>query len=396
MSFTSRNIAALKPRDKRYSLAIEGGLTIRVHPSGSKSWILRTTLNGRVSDKIIGHFPDLSLLQAKQEARKIQKKLEVKPIAGFILRDGFYLWCNLKRGRITSYKDEKRRLLRYVIKPLGKYPIDEITPPLLIKTVRCIEKSGKQATLKRVLMRTREILDLCVFAGYIDHNPLLNVSKAFAPAKVRPVPSVDWRDLPIVMSVIKDAPERIQILFLFSLCSMLRPGEVAKLEKDWIQDDVIHIPASEMKKDRPHRVPVTSFMKELIERENKLSPHPRNKFIFSGRNAQSHISKQALAKWLHQSTLHDRLVAHGLRSVARCWLADEGIPFEIAEACLSHVVGDRVYRAYQRSDFLEARKPVMERWSSHVLLCAASAGLLSEHPDVSRAISSLSCQKALC
>lgn len=367
-----------------------------MHPSGTKSWVLRIPQNGRVIDKTLGHFPDLSLIQAKQEARKIQKKIEVEPLTGFILRDGFVLWCNLKRGRITSYKDEKRRLLRYVIKPLGKYPIDEITPPLIIKTVRSLEKSGKQATLKRVLMRTREILDLCVFAGYIDHNPLTNVSKVFAPAKVKPMPSVDWRDLPLVMNIIKDAPERIQILFLFSLCSMLRPGEVAKLEKDWIQDDVIHIPASEMKKDRPHRVPVTSFMKELIERENKLSPHPRNRFIFSGRKPQSHISKQTLAKWLHKSPLHDQLVAHGLRSVARCWLADEGIAFEIAEACLSHVVGDRVYRAYQRSDFLEARKPVMERWSSHVLLCAASAGLLSGHPDVSRAISSLSCHKALC
>lgn len=36
----------------------------------------------------------------------------------------------------------------------------------------------------------------------------------------------------------------------------------------------------------------------------------------------------------------------------------------------SKIVGDHVYRAYQRSDFLESRKNVMERWCSYVLFCA--------------------------
>lgn len=159
---------------------------------------------------------------------------------------------------------------------------------------------------------------------------------------------------------------------------MLRPGEVAKLEKSWIIGDVIHIPASEMKKGRPQRVPVTSLMKELLKREKMLSPHPKNKYVFAGRASNRHISKQALAKWLHSSSLKGQLVAHGLRSTARCWLADNGVNFEIAEACLSHAVGDHVYRAYQRSDFLEFRKSVMERWCYYVLLCAQSAGIMTD------------------
>lgn len=396
MTNLSKKIAALKPREKRFSLVIEKGLTIRVHPSGKKSWVVRVPKNGRVIDLTLGHFPEISLVQAKQLARKHQKRLEVDPIAGYVLRDGFILWCNLKRGRITSYQDEKRRLERYVIQPLGKRPLDEITPPLIIKTVRHLENSGRQATLKRVLMRTREILDLCVYAGYITHNPLLKISKVFAPARVKSMPAIDWKDLPFAMQIIREAPERMRILFLFSLCTMLRPGEVAKLEKSWIQDNTIIIPANQMKKGRPHRVPITTFMAELLEKERRLSPHPRNKYLFAGRTSNSHISKQALAKWLHTSPLKGKLVAHGLRSVARCWLADNEIPFEISEACLSHLVGDRVYRAYQRSDFLEARRPVMERWCSHVLLCAASAGLLTDSPCVSRAIGNFSAQKALC
>lgn len=393
---SSKEIAALKPKEKRYSVAIENGLTIRVHPSGRKSWLVRVSLNGRSIDITLGHFPEMSLAEAKQAARKKQKEFDVKPVGGYTLRDAFVLWSNLKRGRIVSYRDEKRRIEYYLMCHLGSRQLDEITAPLVIKTVQIIEHQGKQSTLKRILMRLREMMELAVCAGYIDANPLHRVSRVFAPARSTAMPSVDWRDLPTVMKVIKDAPIRMQNYFLFSLCSMLRPGEVAKLEKGWIINDVIHIPASEMKKGRPHRVPLSSLMKELLKRERMLSPHPKNKYVFAGRASNSHISKQALAKWLHASSLKGQLVAHGLRSIARCWMADNGVNFEIAEACLSHVVGDHVYRAYQRSDFLESRKAVMERWSSYVLFCAASAGILTDFPTSTGILAESSTKLAMC
>lgn len=370
----------MKPRQNRYQVAIGNGLHIRVHASGKKSWVLRISRSGHVSDITLGHWPDMSLAQAKAEARRQQKINEVKPIAAYTLRDAFLLWCNLKRGRIVSYADEKRRLEHYIIEPLGAVQLDEISAPLVIRTVTPVDKQNKRSTLKRILMRTREMLDLAVCAGMIPNNPINRVSRVFAPCRPKPMPSVDWRELPAVMKIIATAPVRIQNLFLFSLCSMLRPGEVAKLQKSWIEADTIVIPASEMKKGRPHRVPLTFLMRKLLEREKALSPHPRNRYVFAGRDPSSHISKQALAKWLHESELRGRLVAHGLRSIARCWLADNDVQFEIAEACLSHQVGDTVYRAYQRSDFLDARRVVMERWCSYILICASSARLLSDIP----------------
>lgn len=175
-----------------------------------------------------------------------------------------------------------------------------------------------------------------------------------------------WRELPLVMETMKDAPARMRVLFLFSLCSMLRPGENAKLRKSWIEADVLTIPAVEMKKGRAHRVPITAFMQTLINAEQRLSPHPRSDFIFAVKQTGKHVSAQALAKHLHSTDLSGKLVAHGLRSIARSWLADHETPFEVAEACLSHVSGTAVSRAYQRSDYLAARTPVMTRWSAFI------------------------------
>ena len=66
-------------------------------------------------------------MQARQLARRKRKELGQEPPRGYVLSDAFRLWCNLKRGRITSYMDEKRRLERYVISPLGRRQLDEIT-----------------------------------------------------------------------------------------------------------------------------------------------------------------------------------------------------------------------------------------------------------------------------
>lgn len=331
-------------------------------------------------DHFLGHFPSLTLAQARQLARRKKKEVGQTPPPGYTLRDAFKLWCGLKRGRIVSYQDEKRRLERYLITQIGSRQLDEITAPLVIHTVRNLDKSGKRATLKRVLMRTREILDLAVCAGYIEHNPIERVSRVFAPPIVKPMPSVHWKELPYVMRVMAAAPRRVQVLFLFQLATMLRPGEAAAVRKDWIEDNTLIIPASSMKKGREHRVPLSEFVLRLIEEEQKLSPHPRAAFIFSGRKSGSHTSAQALAKHLHSTELKGRLVAHGLRSIARSWAADTGVAFEVAEACLSHVVGSQVSRAYQRSDFLEARRSVMQAWSAHVADCAQSAGLLDDFP----------------
>ena len=296
------------------------------------------------------------------------------------MRDAFRLWCGLKRGRIVSYQDERRRLERYLIGPIGSRQLDEITAPLVIHTVKGLDKAGKRATLKRVLMRTREILDLAVCAGFIEHNPIERVSRVFAPPVVKPMPAVHWKELPHVMCVMAQAPRRLQVLFLFQLATMLRPGEAASIKKEWIDGDTLTIPATAMKKGREHRVPLTPFVLALIEEEKRLSPHPRAAYVFSGRKAGTHVSTQALAKHLHSTELAGKLVAHGLRSIARSWAADTGVAFEVAEACLSHVVGSQVSRAYQRSDFLVARRSVMAAWSSHIADCARSVGMLDGFP----------------
>ena len=213
-------------------------------------------------------------MQARQIARRKRKELGQEPPRGYVLRDAWALWKNLKRGRIVSYQDERRRMERYIIGPLGGRQIDEITAPLVIQTVKSIERAGHQATLKRVLMRTREVMDLAVCAGYIHHNPIDRVSRVFAAPIVKPMPSVHWRELPRVMEIVKSAPKRTQLLFAWACLSLLRPIETVKVRWDWIDGDVLIIPATEMKKSREHRLPLLPIMLDVLQAAKTESPHP--------------------------------------------------------------------------------------------------------------------------
>ena len=62
-------------------------------------------------------------------------------------------------------------------------------------------------------------------------------------------------------------------------------------------------------------------------------------------------------------------VPHGFRSTLRTWLTENtDIPFEVAEMIIAHKTGSKVARAYNRTDYLEQRRPYMEMWADFLVL----------------------------
>jgi integrase len=58
---------------------------------------------------------------------------------------------------------------------------------------------------------------------------------------------------------------------------------------------------------------------------------------------------------------------HGFRSSFRTWAQEQtNAPREVAEAALAHISGDKVERAYARSDFFDKRRKLMEQWASYL------------------------------
>jgi integrase len=59
--------------------------------------------------------------------------------------------------------------------------------------------------------------------------------------------------------------------------------------------------------------------------------------------------------------------AHGFRSSFRDWCSEHGVARDLAERALAHTVENKVEAAYHRTDLLEQRRPVMQKWADFIL-----------------------------
>ena len=115
-----------------------------------------------------------------------------------------------------------------------------------------------------------------------------------------------------------------------------------------------------MKMQKAHDIPLSEQAVAILRAQEAERGNPH---IFAGR-PQRPLSGMAMSVLLRRMNVG--ATVHGMRSSARSWMADNGVEFELAEACLAHTVGNAVVQAYQRSSMLERRRPVMQSWASFV------------------------------
>ena len=138
------------------------------------------------------------------------------------------------------------------------------------------------------------------------------------------------------------------------------------------------IPAERMKGKKTHTVPLSPQCLTLLEIMKPISGD--GEFIFpSENNPKTHIHPQTANTALKRMGLGAQLVAHGLRALASTTLNEQGFDPDIIEAALAHSGKNEVRNAYNRADYLERRKPMMNWWSDHIEQAATGNVSLSNH-----------------
>jgi integrase len=152
----------------------------------------------------------------------------------------------------------------------------------------------------------------------------------------------------------------------------VRSNPLRTLRLEQIEDDVWTVPAEAMKGRKgatdPFRVPLSTEAKRIVD---LARPHARNGFLFPNTRGGV-ISDTTLSRMMERRGLEAR--PHGFRTSLRTWLAETtDAPHEVAEAMLAHVIDGGVVRAYRRTDYLEQRAKLADRWADHV---TGGAGLV--------------------
>jgi integrase len=160
-------------------------------------------------------------------------------------------------------------------------------------------------------------------------------------------------------------PGTVAKALAFIVLTAARSGEA--LGMTWDEVDLATatwtIPASRVKAGKAHVVPLSDQAISILR--GQYETRGKNPHVFP-----SHLPRRALSSAslsLVMQRLGANATTHGMRASFRMWAADTGVPFEVAEACLAHSVGNQVVAAYQRSSMLERRRPVMDAWASYVM-----------------------------
>ncbi len=173
-----------------------------------------------------------------------------------------------------------------------------------------------------------------------------------------------WQDAPAFYADLQGRDAMSALALRFTCLTGGRTSEV--LEMRWPEIDfkarLWTCPAVRMKGGIEHRVPLTDEMLAIVEPLQAMA----SDYVFEGQKRNRPLSNMAMLMLLRRMGV-ESVTVHGFRSTFRDWASEvANAPREVAEMSLSHKVGSDVERAYARSDLLERRRLLMDRWSGFV------------------------------
>lgn len=166
--------------------------------------------------------------------------------------------------------------------------------------------------------------------------------------------AMPYAGLPALVDELLDLGTPTARAMLLLIATAARTSEV--LGADWSEIDLAtrtwEIPASRMKGGRSHQVPLNAIALEAIG-------SPATGLVFPG------VGIGAMGRLL--TRLRPGCTPHGFRSGFADWATERTqTPAEVIEGCLAHLTGSRVSRAYTRTNQLDQRRVLMERWASYL------------------------------
>ena len=394
---TFTEVQTAKARPKEYNLADGHGLYLRVKPNGKKLWLFNYThpFTRKRSNISIGTYPVVTLEQAREIKKQylvlLNQDIDPKEHREEELRKQqdahrhtleavASQWLELKGTKVSEdhAADIWRSLEMHILPQLGNIPVHKITATRTIEVMQPIKERGTFETIRRLCQRLNEIMIYAVNTGLIHHNPLAGIKEAFPLPKAQNMPSIIPDRLPELMRNLHHASikKTTRCLIEFQLHTIARPNEASGARWDEINQDkaLWTIPAERMKAGREHKIPLSPQALSLLELMKPISGN--REYVFPGdRNPNRPTNPSTANMALKRMGYHGELVAHGLRSIASTALNDQGFDYDLIECALSHAEKDAVRAAYNRADYLERRRVMMEWWSD--LISQAATGDMS-------------------
>ncbi len=367
-------VKSLKAKEKRYSLADGEGLSIDVHPTGKKKWVLSYRVHGKQTRKSLGEYPDVGCKEARQLARQYKAEAQGKVLDSPTVKSVIDEWLKMMTPRWSSEKYINTVIYRlnYITEDFAEQSIDEVDRKQVVKKVKEMVSKGTLETAKRSLRLLNELFNFAIASDYTQKNPCTLVADVIPQQAVQNMPSLDADQMPEFWRRVNQSNVTPELLHGLKLVcyTAVRISELLSARWDTgeidLKNDQWVIPASRMKMRRDHVVPLTKQTKKLFQDlyDNRID----NGYVFKNtRNPELPTKSESILAIIKRNGYGGQMVTHGFRSLFSTH-ANNSQKFraDVIEYQIAHVPKDRIRGIYNRAEYWDERKELMEWYSNEV------------------------------
>ncbi len=387
---------AAKPKEKDYTINDGSGLILLVKSSGVKRWRFDYRFKGKQNRLGFGVYPETTLDMARRKAEEAREQIAsgTDPIdtrketkaaaalaaenknrvdAGLPILNSFedvarqWLDSTIHTVRDITHEKKIRRFERHVFPVIGSMNIREIKSPDIFNLVRPL--FNRLETAHRVHSEIGAAFAYAIAHGFTDYDPAQSVA-AQVPAQ-KPKHRAALTEPKDVGQLLRDiscyqGTFVVQCAFRLSPLLFQRPGEIRQMEWKDIDLDAKEWRYFVTKTEVLHIVPLSTQALAILEEIKPVTGSGRYVFPSSrgdGRPMSDGTIRTALKTLGYDS---DVMTAHGFRTTASTLLNEQGWSPDAIERQLCHMPSDAVRAAYNRAQYLDERRRMMQAWADYL------------------------------
>lgn len=330
----------------------------------SKSYIV--LLGEKRQRKTLGRYPDLSLSEARKQARQLisDHALQVERAFGPLARtvsftdakNRFLKDCE-GRNKSRTVADYRRLLNRHFN---FKGNLKDLTRREVMGVVSSLSSTPSEQSHAFVAIRT--MMNWCVRHGLVEYS-VVPLMKQKTSARNRVLNDDEVRQvLQRSLEVSFPFGPIIQLLLLTGQ----RRTEIGQLRRSWIDTEGVTFPVGFTKNKREHRFPLSPMAQAVI-----TDLPDTGDLLFPGAtNPEKPFSTWAWHKARFDEGLNgvEPYTLHDLRRTFATIHAKIGTPVHVTEKLLNHVSGtiSGVAAVYNRHSYREEMREAMGRYDEHL------------------------------
>ena len=387
---TNTQVSQAKPNGKIQNLTDGGGLYLHISKAGTKAWRIdfTTPVTKKRVTMTLGQYPEITLAAARQMRADVKYHLANGDDPRTIKRDNerqqllesnntFAMIAEEYISRQTHLSEathkNNRRYAEYLNKSIGGMPISSIKPIDVLDACRPVESKGYLETALKMKSLAGQVFRYGVQTAKCERDVTQDLKGALKQPPTKHYAAItDPIEFGAMLRSLEDYNGSFEVKCALKLMPLLfvRSGEMRyAMWSDFDFDKKTWTFTPRKTKRKTGISLIVPLPDQAMDILTELIKHKRSEFVFPAiHTTVQPMSENTLSQALKRLGIDgDTHTIHGFRASARTMIVEQlKYQEKYIEMQLGHRVPDLHGRAYNRAQFLDERREMLQDWADYL------------------------------